>query len=289
MRYKRLIKLSLRTANYINVLNNKRYYVLLHCLTSIGNITVLIDIHCHLEGVLAFDRERFFKQNGKIGAVSMTQASALELIRLKQQYSDQIYLFLGIHPEKDVSEQEIQAVIDLIYQHRHLLSGIGEIGIPFFYLDEKTEQEKHHIKQQGSERLARFVKIAAELELPVNLHVVEDDIHYALPILKDYQIKGALFHWYEGSDENLALLHQQAHFISVSPWIFVDPHYLEFAKKIPLDMLLVESDSPCKYNGVQGEPNMINPVIDVLAEHHQLSRDVMATLINENTKRFLKI
>ncbi|WP_252858212.1 TatD family hydrolase [Photobacterium angustum] len=142
MRYKRLIKLSLRTTNYIKALNNKRYYVLLHCLTSIGNITVLIDIHCHLEGVLAFDRERFFKQNGKIGAVSMTKASALELIRLKQQYSDQIYLFLGIHPEKDVSEQEIQAVIDLIYQHRHLLSGIGEIGIPFFLLRRENRARK---------------------------------------------------------------------------------------------------------------------------------------------------
>lgn len=258
------------------------------CVISVGGIIVLVDIHCHLEGVPAVDRERFFKQSGKIAAVSMTEASALELIRLKQQYSDQVYLFLGIHPEKDVSEQEIQAVIDLIYQHRHLLSGIGEIGIPFFYLGDKTEQEKHLIKLQGSERLARFVKIAAELKLPVNLHVVEDDIQYALPILQRYQIKGALFHWYEGSDDNLALLHQEGHFISVSPWIFVDPHYFEFAKKIPLDMLLVESDSPCKYNNVQGEPSMIYQVIAVLADYHQIPKGVMIMLIKKNTERFLE-
>ncbi|MBP2701859.1 TatD family hydrolase [Photobacterium lucens] len=250
---------------------------------------MLTDIHCHLESV-PFDRlNTFIAQNGRIGAVSMTEESAQQLIQLKLQYPDNIYLFLGIHPEKDCDEAEIQAVIDLIYSHRDLLSGIGEIGIPFFYLDDKTEPEKHLIKQQGSVLLERFIKIAAELSLPVNLHVVEDDIHYALPILQRYQIKGALFHWYEGSDENLDLLHQQGHFISVSPWIFVEPHYFEFAKKIPLDMLLVESDSPCKYNGKVGEPMMIHDVVAALAEHHQLAVAQLQQIIETNTRRYLQL
>ncbi|WP_318442437.1 TatD family hydrolase [Photobacterium leiognathi] len=249
---------------------------------------MLTDIHCHLESVPPERLNKFIAQNGRIGAVSMTEKSAQQLIRLKQQYPANIYLFLGIHPEKDCDETAIQAVIDLIYSHRELLSGIGEIGIPFFYLDDKTEHEKHLIKQKGSVLLERFIKIAAELCLPVNLHVVEDDIHYTLPILQRYQIKGALFHWYEGCDENLELLHQQGHFISVSPWIFVESHYFEFAKKIPLDMLLVESDSPCKYNGEIGEPMMIHNVVAALAEHHQLAVEQLQQIIETNTRRYLQ-
>lgn len=249
---------------------------------------MVTDIHCHLETVVAENMASFIAAGDKIGAVSMTLESAQQLLLLKQQYPDAIELFLGIHPEVTTDETMIKAVINLIHQHHTLLSGIGEIGIPFFYLDNQTAIKKQQLKQQGAQLMARFIALAADYNLPVNLHVVEDDIAIALPILQQYSIVGALFHWYEGSLANLAQLHQYGHFISVGPWIFVNDHYWQFVQNIPLAMVLVESDAPCKYNGVKGEPAMVYTVIEALAKHHQISVDQLTQILANNTQRYLR-
>ena len=251
-------------------------------------IIMITDIHCHLESVASENIASFIAAGNKIGAVSMTLNSAQQLLKLKRQYPNSIELFLGIHPEVTPDEMMIEAVIALIHQHHTLLSGIGEIGIPFFYLDDKTATEKRHIKQQGAQLMARFVAIAADYDLPVNLHVVEDDIVLALPILQQYDVEGALFHWYEGTTTQLALLQQQGHFISVSPWIFVDDHYWQFVQNIPLSMMLVESDAPCKYNGEVGEPSMVVAVIAALAKHHQISIAQLTAILAANTQCYLR-
>ncbi|MEC6830982.1 TatD family hydrolase [Photobacterium toruni] len=249
---------------------------------------MITDIHCHLESVTPENIAAFIAAGNKIGAVSMTLDSAQQLLRLKQQYPDGVELFLGVHPEVNCDETMIEAVIALIHQHHGLLSGIGEIGIPFFYLDHKTTIEKRQLKQQGAQLMARFVAIAADYNLPINLHVVEDDIALALPILQRYGVTGALFHWYEGSASQLALLYQLGHFISVSPWIFVDDHYWLFVQTIPLSMMLVESDAPCKYNGEVGEPNMVVTVIAALAKHHQMPIAQLTAILAANTQRYLR-
>ncbi|OBU25128.1 TatD family hydrolase [Photobacterium aquimaris] len=249
---------------------------------------MITDIHCHLESVAPESLAAFIAAGNKIGAVSMTLESAQQLITLKQQYPDAIALFLGVHPEVSADETMIEAMIALIHQHHGLLSGIGEIGIPFFYLDDKTVIEKQQLKQQGAQLMARFVALAAEYNLPVNLHVVEDDIELALPILQQYGIEGALFHWYEGSAIQLAQLHQCGHFISASPWIFVDDHYWQFVQTIPLSMLLVESDAPCKYNGEKGDPSMTVNVVAALAKHHQISIEQLTNILAANTCHYLR-
>ncbi|OBU41740.1 TatD family deoxyribonuclease [Photobacterium phosphoreum] len=249
---------------------------------------MITDIHCHLESVEPENIALFIGGGNKIGAVSMTLESAQQLLILKRQYPDAIELFLGVHPEATTDETMIKAVIALIHQHRDLLSGIGEIGVPFFYLDDKTATEKQQLKRQGAQLMARFVAIAADYNLPVNLHVVGDDIELALPILQQYGVEGALFHWYEGTAIQLARLHQQGHFISVSPWIFVDDHYWQFVQTIPLSMVLVESDAPCQYNGKKGDPSMIVDVVAALAKHHQISVDDLTAVLALNTRKYLR-
>ncbi|CEO41187.1 TatD family hydrolase [Photobacterium kishitanii] len=249
---------------------------------------MITDIHCHLESVAPESIASFIAAGNNIGAVSMTFKSAIQVLALKQQYPDAIELFLGIHPEVATDEAMIEAVIALIHQHHHLLSGIGEIGIPFFYLDDKTALQKQLLKQQGAQLMTRFVAIAADYNLPVNLHVVEDDIELALPILNQYGVGGALFHWYEGSLSHLTQLHQQGHFISVSPWIFVDDHYWQFVQAIPLSMMLVESDAPCKYNGKIGDPCMIVDIIAAVANYHQISVEQLTLILADNTRRYLR-
>lgn len=246
------------------------------------------DIHCHIDKIDKDKLEEAISLGIKIGAVSMDYRGAKKIIELKKKYPDNIEVFLGVHPEVSISNEEVDKVIELIYENKDILAGIGEVGIPYFYLENKSLEEKLTIKNRGALRMEKFVKIAAELSLPLNLHVVEDDLDIALPILEKHRIKGALFHWYEGNKDQLKRIEKAEHFISVSPWIFVEKHYLDFVQNIPLNMLLLESDGPCEYNGKIGNPKMIFQVAEALASLNNIESEELLKKIQKNTKGYLK-
>jgi len=246
------------------------------------------DIHCHADKI---DKERIeeaVKIGIKIGAVSMDYEGALKILNLKKEYPENIEVFLGIHPEVDITKDEVERVIELIDKNKDILSGLGEVGIPYFYLEDKSEDERKRIKAEGALIMEGFVEVAVKYSLPLNLHVVEDDIDLALPILERYSVEGALFHWYEGSGEQLKRIEEAGHFISVSPWIFVEEHYLDFVRSIPLKMLLLESDGPCEYNGQKGESQMILQVAEKLADIYDMEYEELLKVVKDNTRRYLK-
>lgn len=245
------------------------------------------DIHCHADKLSLKEIESAIKENLIIGAVGMDLESSKKILRLKKEYPKNIKVFLGIHPESQDHFHEVDKIIELIEDNLDKISGIGEVGIPFFYLEGKSEAEKRKIKDLGIAIFEKFLKTASRLKLPVNLHVVDSDIHMALPLLKKHHIKGALFHWYEGSREDLNLLILNNHYISISPEISINKEYLEFVKKIPLNLILLESDGPWEYKGKRGIPQMIFDSASVLAPFHNLTTAKFLSKISKNTHYYL--
>lgn len=246
------------------------------------------DIHCHADRLEEREIEEAIGRGIVIGAVAMDILGVEKILQMKKRYPENIEVFLGIHPEVDTCEEEIEKMLGLIDENHDILAGVGEVGIPFFYLEDKTPEEKRDIKEKGASIMERFVEKAAKYDLPLNLHVVEDDLDLALPILRRYGVEGALFHWYEGSEEQLKKIAGEGHYISVSPWIFVEEHYMEFAKMIPLEILLLESDGPCEYNGRVGAPAMIDEVAKTLAENHGMKVSELMDIVEKNTLRYLR-
>ncbi|GLI58143.1 hypothetical protein PM10SUCC1_36570 [Propionigenium maris DSM 9537] len=246
------------------------------------------DIHCHADRLTEDEMEEAVKRKVVVGAVAMDMESARKMLRLKERYPENIRVFLGIHPEVEGSQEEAEEMLNLIEKRRDLLDGIGEVGIPYFYMEGKSSEERKAIKKRGAELLERFVETAARYDLPLNLHVVGDDVGIVLPILEGYGIRGALFHWYEGGDEHLKRLVDAGHFISVSPEIVTNQHYFDFVKGIPLERLLLESDAPCPYGEERGVPTMIFQVAESLAEYHGIEVEKLLRIAGENTLKYLR-
>ncbi len=246
------------------------------------------DIHCHADRLTEGEMEEAVKSKVVVGAVAMDMESARKILRLKERYPKNIRAFLGIHPEVEVAQVEAEEMLNLIEERRDSLDGIGEVGIPYFYMEDRSPEEREAIKRRGAELLERFVEAAARYDLPLNLHVVGDDVELALPILEKYGIRGVLFHWYEGRDEYLKRLVDAGHFISVSPEIVTNQHYFDFVRGIPLARLLLESDAPCPYGEERGVPTMIFQVAEKLAEHHGIERDDLLRIAGENTLKYLR-
>ena len=245
------------------------------------------DIHCHADRLTQCEIEEAVEKEIIIGAVAMDRGSACKILELKSQYPENIRVFLGIHPEVESSEDEIDEMLKLIEDKRELVDGIGEVGIPYFYMEDMNPKEKTEAKRRGAGILARFVEAAVRHHLPLNLHVVEEDIDLALPILESYRAEGALFHWYEGSREQLKRIIGAGHFISVSPEAINNNHYFDFVVGIPLTHLLLESDAPCPYGEEKGVPIMILKVAERLAEYHGIEVEELLKTVGENTLNYL--
>ncbi len=246
------------------------------------------DIHCHADRLIKCEIEEAVARKIIIGAVAMDRGSASKILELKAQYPENIRVFLGIHPEVESSENEIEEMLELIEAKKGMIDGIGEVGIPYFYMENMSPEERRSAKKAGVRVLERFVEAAVRWGLPLNLHVVEDDIEMVLPILERYCAERVLFHWYEGSGEQLKRIIDAGHFISVSPEMIDNSHYFNFVVEIPLSRLLLESDAPCAYRGEKGVPVMIFQVAERLAEHHGISVEKLLKITGENTLRYLR-
>ncbi|XP_020913527.2 putative deoxyribonuclease TATDN3 [Exaiptasia diaphana] len=108
---------------------------------------------------------------------------------LADKYPDFIAPCLGIHPvqqlnpERSVTMNDMEGVEDMIRDNQHRLFAIGEIGLDFTPRFIKSD----HDKEVQKEVFIQQVKLAKELDLPVNVHSRSAGRH-VINILKEQGI-----------------------------------------------------------------------------------------------------
>ena len=146
---------------------------------------------------------------------------------------------------------------------------VGEIGLDYHY--DYTPRDVQHAVFRAQVRVAR------ELDLPVVIHTREAD-EDTITILTEEgggSLRGVL-HCFTGTpalaDAGLAL----GFYVSLAG-ILTFPKAAELretARRVPLDRLLTETDSPflspVPYRGKRNEPAYVARVVETLAEMHQL-------------------
>ena len=63
---------------------------------------------------------------------------------------------------------------------------------------------------------------------------------------------------------------------------------MEFVKKIPLNNLLIESDSPWKYDDNYSKPKDVYKILKQLSIIHNISTETLNNICNKNMEFFLK-
>lgn len=243
-----------------------------------------IDVHCHLDQYKDHEVKKMLSE-AKIDIVvgaAMNKASGERLLDLKGKHSN-IKICLGIHPEYPQYYQEFESVKEQILSNRHKISAIGEIGLPYYSLEAMEKQEKIAALNNGKLLLTKFLDLAANLELPVVLHAIQDTASYAYEALQEKKITQALFHWFEGDQDTLIKIVDAGYYISVSPEVLNDNGYAEFVSHIPLDNMVLESDGPWHYNGRIGVPAMILEIAEYLSKKRNMKKKEILEIIYKNT------
>ena len=203
----------------------------------------MIDIHCHLTfpGLDEIKDKVILEARKSMSAIincglSRDYQHALEV---GKKYPDFVYVSLGIHPEDiiNMNDKEIEKNLEFIRNHADDIVALGEIGLDYDWVKDAKQNEK------CKEIFIKCLDIAKEEDLPVILHSrkAEEDV---FQIIKENNIKRAVFHHYSGNMTLAKQIIDSGYFISIPTIIRTSKNLKKIGKNFPPDRLMTETDSP---------------------------------------------
>ncbi|CEN26100.1 deoxyribonuclease [[Clostridium] sordellii] len=255
---------------------------------------MLFDSHAHLNDE-RFDEDReelinSLKAKGvdlvlNPGACIETSKSSVELAN---KY-DFIYAAVGVHPHDvgEMTEDDIETLRKLALENEKV-KAIGEIGLDYYYDNSPREIQKKWFKRQ--------IELANELKLPIIIH--DRDAHGdTFEIIKNTKSPeiGCVLHCYSGNVELAKEYVKMGCYISIPGTVTFknNKKTREVAKEIPLEYLLIETDSPYMapepHRGKRNDPSLVQFVADKIAQEKGISYEQVCEATKENAKRFFNI
>ena len=250
----------------------------------------MIDSHCHLDHEpLLSDLSNVIKRSKDVGIEKLltisTSLESFERIKKIINFDDMIYGTIGIHPHES---GENQITSDFIIDNLNVSSkiiGIGETGLDFFYNNSDKDKQISSFKEH--------IEAAIRAEVPLIIHSrdAEDETFDILNSYKDQSPK-ILMHCFTGSKSFAEKLLKLNSYFSASGIItFKNALDLqETFKFLPLDKILIETDSPflapVPNRGKKNEPSFIDFTANKLSEIRDISK---IELIQSTTSNFNKL
>jgi len=250
----------------------------------------MIDSHCHLDHEPLLENiDSVIKRSKDVGINKLlticTTLKSFETIKILLKKDPIIFGTYGIHPhetETDVINKN--DIIDNINKNEKII-GIGETGLDFFY--------NHSNKQRQIDSFNTHIEASILLKKPIIIHSrnAEDETYDILESYKSEELK-ILMHCFTGSLKFAKKLLKLGAFFSASGIItFKNSVELQNTfKTIPLDRLLIETDSPflapIPMRGKKNEPSFIKYTAEKLS---LIKEKTVKQIIDLTTKNFNKL
>ena len=252
---------------------------------------LLIDSHCHLDQVdlttYQNDFSVFVEQTLAAGVQHMlcvcinleAYPAMLDLVADYPQISHSV----GVHPcEQAGQEPTVEQLIQLA-QHPNNVA-IGETGLDYFRAEGDREWQR--------ERFRHHIQAARTAQKPLIVHTRKAAAD-TMRLLREEQAAdiGGVLHCFSESWEIAREAIDMAFYISFSGVVtFKNAQRLrDVAAKIPLDRILIETDSPylapVPYRGKPNEPRYVMQVAQTIAEVRQMPVEEVIQLTADNYQR----
>ncbi len=225
----------------------------------------MIDVHCHLEQKdYDKDRDEFIESlRPQLRAVITSCAHPRDFsltLQMAEKYKGFVFASAGLHPEyiKELSEAEINQYIEKIRVNEDRIVAVGEIGLDYFWVKESEWQEKQR------ELFVKMLNLAKELGKPVIIHT-RDAIEDTVNMLEQEDMKRVVIHLFS-SKQFAERLAKNRWCASFGPLLLTSKTHKNIVKKLPLELILLETDSPWFGSGKRGTPLNIRPVAEKIAK-----------------------
>ncbi len=255
------------------------------------NKSVVIDSHCHLDfksltddlsGVLSRAKSAGVHKMLTIGT---NYRELSDTIYLSERY-EEIFFAAGVHPNLPSDDLKFNSKDLLAICGHKKMIGVGETGLDFLYShDSKKDQIKSFIQH---------IEVAKEVDLPVIIHARGADKEIWKILSEQYNKSPfkCVMHCFSSGFYLAEQAIDLGFYLSMSGIItFKNSQNLrEIFAKVPLDKVLVETDSPylapVPHRGKPNEPAFVSYVAKKGAEILNVDEDFFRT---QTTKNFFTL
>ena len=250
---------------------------------------MLVDSHCHIpmlgEEVNVNDVIANAKALGveHMLCVSVDLETYPEILSLAEQY-ERIYASVGVHPNTSMQDEVSEETLAELAANDHVVA-IGETGLDYFRSEGDLEWQR--------DRFRTHIRAAKSVNKPLIIHTREvgSDITRILQEEGADEV-GGVMHCFVEDWETAQKAMEMNFYISFSGIVTFKnaKEVQEVAKQVPLERMLVETDSPyltpVPYRGKPNQPGYTRYVAEFIAELKGISFEQVA---EQTTANFFKL
>lgn len=244
----------------------------------------LIDTHAHLCDPV-FDRDRGdvlararAAGVGRVLAVGETLDDAHRNLELARRHPE-MAVGVGLYPTV-LDPAQAEAIERLARERRRELVAIAEVGLDRWKVKEESGRELQR------EIFGRMIALGLELDLPLNVHSRSAGRH-AVAFLIERGARRVQLHAFDGKPAAAMPAVEAGFFFSVPPSVARSRQKQKLVRRLPLECLLLETDSPVlgADAGERNEPANVVLALRAVARLKGVPEQQVAETVLDNTLR----
>jgi TatD DNase family protein len=255
---------------------------------------IFIDTHTHLFSP-SFNEDRTDAVQRAINAgvdklllPNIDVDSISSMYDLCNQFPNNCFPMMGLHPGSvdEHWERNLEVIKEHLFTRNNL--AVGEIGMDLYW--DKTFQDAQ------AQAFRQQISWAKELKLPIIIHAREafEEIFDIVDELNDDSLRG-IFHCFTGTLEQAQKIQEYGGFMLGLGGVltYKKSGLDEVVKDIPLDMIVLETDSPylppTPHRGKRNESAYLIHIAEKLAEIKQMKLTEVADLTTANARQMFNL
>ncbi|MSQ60536.1 MAG: TatD family deoxyribonuclease [Betaproteobacteria bacterium] len=253
---------------------------------------MFVDSHCHLnfpelQSELAGVLDRMARnQVSHALCVATSLEKCPEVLALARTYTN-LYASVGVHPSEQECEEPTPGRLAQLSQSPKVVA-IGETGLDYHWNKGDNEWQR--------ERFRVHIRAARSASKPLIVHTREA-AGDTISIMREEGAgeAGGVMHCFTETLETAQRAMDLGFYISISGIVTFKnaAQVREVASAVPLDRLLIETDSPylapVPHRGKTNEPSFVRHVAEEIARLRNITVHEVAAVTTENFQRLFKV
>ncbi len=260
---------------------------------------MFVDSHAHFDMILEDENlteQELIKNikyhNLEYAVQISTEAEGLEwsIDFARRNRDSGIFYSLGLHPSSEADDTRLEKLSSLIEKemkskNANLLIGIGECGLDYYRMHQPKDVQMKSFEFQ--------IDLSKKYRLPLIIHT-RDAMDDTIETLKRRKVRGGIMHCFSGDSKAAEKVLDRGMMISFAGNVTyrnaADLH--DAAKYVPLDRLLLETDSPfLSPVPLRGKPNFsenVKHTYKFIANLKNISLSKVEDAVYENFEKLIR-